>query len=144
MRAILSILLFLFVVSAGYAQQRVLVSNDTRSIAFSENEVILTKITGEEMAFSLAELRVLVFDDGTLTEIDELIVGSGLYVYATATEFVVKTDEEVKSLTLFDLSGKVLRKVSESIIGAADIQKGIYILRIETENGVETKKVIKQ
>ncbi|MFK7784271.1 MAG: T9SS type A sorting domain-containing protein, partial [Crocinitomicaceae bacterium] len=56
----------------------------------------------------------------------------------------VSSETNVKELTLISLSGKVVAKSDSTIIQLNNEANGIYILRVQTEHGVLTKKVLVQ
>ena len=57
------------------------------------------------------------------------------------------TDFRTAKTTLYDLNGKVLKtqviENTSSKINISDLSKGVYLLKIETENGSITKQIIK-
>lgn len=70
-----------------------------------------------------------------------------LVVYKHNNEFVVRGDQSINSVDVFDASGKLITSVSanntkEVKISTIKLLKGIYILKIISEKGVITKKVI--
>jgi hypothetical protein len=57
----------------------------------------------------------------------------------------IQSDEVIKLLTVFDLSGKKLLQTSENTnqIDVTNFKSGVYLLVIETKKGTVTKKIIK-
>ncbi len=81
---------------------------------------------------------------------NELTLNSGIEVYPNPTNNMVninKTDStiEIKNVNLFDSLGKIIySKKDIQSIDLTNVIKGIYFLRIESENGsVYTQKIIK-
>ncbi len=71
-----------------------------------------------------------------------------VYPNPFSEELYLKSDQKINSTKLTDMSGRVVP--TESIeskngkINASKLQKGMYILTVETEKGTETRKVIKK
>lgn len=70
-----------------------------------------------------------------------------LVVYKHNNELVVKGDQSITSVDIFDASGKLVTSVSsnnskEVKVSTVKFLKGIYILKIISEKGITTKKVI--
>jgi hypothetical protein len=59
---------------------------------------------------------------------------------------VTISDEIVKSIALFDILGKKIIEISNNFdhIDVSNLQKGLYLVKIETEKGSFTEKLIKQ
>lgn len=54
--------------------------------------------------------------------------------------------EKLVSIELMDMKGKLLQSfgVNKAVLDVSDFSTGLYLLRVETENGVVLKKVLKQ
>lgn len=57
----------------------------------------------------------------------------------------IKTDETIRHVSLYDLSGRIIitQNSNSYYINVSNIPKSIYILEVKTENGIYTKKLIK-
>ena len=48
-------------------------------------------------------------------------------------------------MTVLNTLGQIVKQVNnQSTIGMKGLKSGIYIVQIETDNGIETKKIIKK
>lgn len=70
-----------------------------------------------------------------------------LVVYKQNNEWVVTGDQNINTVDVYDVSGKLVNSVSannskEVRINTTKLVKGIYIVKITTDKGVKTKKVI--
>jgi hypothetical protein len=67
-----------------------------------------------------------------------------------AYDFVKVEAIGIKQLALFDLSGRMLFQIDnpiakdEMIISISEFPNGNYILRISSENGIQTRKILKK
>lgn len=90
----------------------------------------------------------IVVKDATLAT-DEVSAGkNSLKVFPNPmVDFVkVNTDGKVQSAQLFDASGKLVktfRNASEAM-NVADLKKGLYIMKVKTDKGTSSAKVIKK
>jgi len=90
--------------------------------------------------------------EGVVTAIGEVKTNDGIIVYPNPTDGELRiTNYELRitNVKIFDLMGKNLTlltsPMSQNItINISQLPTGIYFLRIVTENGVVTKKIIKQ
>jgi len=97
---------------------------------------------------------VSVKGSGTTVAIDEQDETDGIVVYPNPTTgevMIAISDYPICDIRLFDIMGRQISVVGQSEIGQseiimniADLPTGIYFIRIQTENGVVTRKVVKQ
>lgn len=59
-------------------------------------------------------------------------------------ELYIQTNGKINSVKIYDLKGNLITEGTEKIINVVDFSEGLYILKIETNNGVYTKKFIKE
>ncbi len=55
----------------------------------------------------------------------------------------LKTSVNLQTVSILNLQGKVVKTTTESTVNISDLQSGMYILKLNTSQGVITKKVIK-
>lgn len=73
-----------------------------------------------------------------------------LEVYPTnfSNQLTVKNNSEIKSVTITSINGQSVLKQdvnkSDIILNTNSLSKGVYIISIETEQGIKTKKIIKK
>ena len=105
------------------------------SYTFATNE---GKITGR--------FEIIYQPDTVL--LTESNVKSSIEVYRDGTNFVVRAPKEIAKVELYDLSGKMVKKVQANgktvTLEASFLAKGIYVLRIATADGeIANKKIMK-
>jgi len=71
-----------------------------------------------------------------------------LFVYKDGADFIVKSESPLKAVELFDMSGRLVfsekgTKEREMRINGTFMNRGAYVVRVYTEQGVRTKKIIK-
>ena len=65
-----------------------------------------------------------------------------VYPNPVSTGNIIQLSEEVKQIEIFDVSGRLLNKYSNNL-QSAQLQPGLYILKIETKEGViQTQKIV--
>ena len=59
---------------------------------------------------------------------------------------ITTENEKINSIKIMDVTGKILQVFTENTttINVADLAKGLYILQIQTEKGIGTKRFIKE
>lgn len=86
--------------------------------------------------------------DATLSVNDLVKTRSTVYVYPNPTkDFInIKTEEKVKSIELFSLTGQLMKTVDKEVrqINISHFQNGAYLLRIKTEGKDQSFKIIKE
>ncbi|QHI35478.1 hypothetical protein IMCC3317_08240 [Kordia antarctica] len=98
----------------------------------------------EEDALILYEnLRILNVEENRINKIV-------IYPNPTKSTLFIKEMQHVKSISIYDLQGKLLKTivqevpVSQAEIDLNNLSKGIYFLKIQTDKGIQTEKIIKQ
>ncbi len=67
-----------------------------------------------------------------------------LYPNPATQQFQLKTTEEIKSLTVYSLSGKeVLKFQNQNAYDVSQLPAGVYFVKVETLNGTGIQKLIK-
>ncbi len=70
-----------------------------------------------------------------------------LTVYKDGDHFVVKATEQISSVEIYDAAGKLLSRTESSMsqarVNAAQLNPGVYILRITHNGKVSTRKILK-
>ncbi len=69
---------------------------------------------------------------------------NNLQIYPNPTNGIIniKTQEQVKKITISDITGKVILKTTKTKIDFSKQKRGIYFLQIETNEGILTEKII--
>lgn len=118
--------------------------NTTHGMEFFVNDASVFFISGDDFSNTLTRT-------GVLTNVEALGVGEnqikkfGVYPNPTNGIFQINTESPVK-LTVVDMLGKTIYQseniTSESLIDLSGFQKGVYLAKIVSENGLSTEKVI--
>jgi hypothetical protein len=77
------------------------------------------------------------------------VQASKLVVYPNPVSnqlYISSEDQKVKNVTIYSLSGAVVKNVSNNTesVDVSDLASGNYVVRVVTENGITTKKIIKK
>jgi hypothetical protein len=118
---------------------------DIQRITFNNDNLLLKTVNGIENSYLLDDIVFITFiDEETfIKENTKNIIDVKVYLNAYG-EIVVETPCQITGLTIFDLAGKtVTPKKLSSPINVNTINTGIYILKVETTQGIVTKKFIK-
>lgn len=67
-----------------------------------------------------------------------------IYPNPIQNELHIETGEVVNSVEIFDLLGKQMLNSKDKNIDVSGLQKGIYLVKINTKNGTLVEKIIKQ
>jgi len=126
--------------------------NDIQQLSFSGDNLSVETSKGSEV-YAYDNIRKLVLGDINSTGINNQPSQNGFeaLVYLTpAGDAAVKSAEPIKSLTLFDVDGKMISK--QNCNGTVETQwtvslqgkpAGVYLLRVETEHDAAVKKIVK-
>jgi len=57
----------------------------------------------------------------------------------------IQTSSTIRQIQIFDLSGRILiKETNNSAPNVISLQSGVYLLRVETDNGIKTERFIKE
>lgn len=91
-----------------------------------------------------------VIYDNTFNSCDYLVstenlTNSQLKIFPNPTHDLLNiTGIEVKSIELFDINGEKVKVSHKNEISLSELKSGIYIIRINTANGMHMSKIVKQ
>ena len=87
---------------------------------------------------------LLSTEDGGVSDQDEFQLF--LYPNPASTSFQILTDGLVQEVELYDMQGRLMKTYSAGVLNydIADLFPGTYIVRIQTLNGFEQRKIVKQ
>ncbi len=54
----------------------------------------------------------------------------------------IQTEEAIKNVSIFNILGKMVYSNNQSTINVANLNSGIYLVKVETSNGIGTKKLV--
>lgn len=71
---------------------------------------------------------------------------TGLKVYPNPVSDIlnINSDSKIKSVKIYDLSGKNVLETEKSSINVSGLTSGTYIVTAQTENGIQSSKIIKK
>lgn len=106
---------------------------NTAYIYFDWNEAIVTNTT---------------YNVNTSLGIDETAIISSIYPNPFSQLLTIRTTDELLQLTVMDLSGKTVLDFSEkgnqTTVDLSACPTGMYLIRVQTVNGMETARIIKK
>lgn len=79
---------------------------------------------------------------GTLTSIQDTDANNGLQVYPNPAVDYINITGDFDKVTLLNVSGQAIFSTSQSTLTLAGIPSGVYFLRIESGDKIETRKVL--
>ena len=116
----------LFVDNLGYSNGLAVYNNELYCAIVSKNKVVRISLT-----LGTKEIQ----------DVDKISV----YPNPVENYMHVITTEKVESLALYSIDGKlILRNEKSNYFDMSKLQKGIYLVKIKTEKGTYSKKVIKK
>ena len=119
--------------------------DDIQRITFDGDNMLLKTVTGAEHSYLLETIASITFLDGEPTAIKEVAKNIEPNVYVNASgELIVESSYLINRLTVFDLNGRKLIMGTQNRLNVNALSKGLYLVKIETAEGVVTKKFIKK
>ena len=124
--------------------------NDIQQLSFSEDNLSVETSNGSEV-YAYEDIMKLVFGDINSTGINNP-AQSGFDVFAYVTpegDAAVKSSAPIKSLALFGVDGKLISKKhyngveTQCTVSLQGKPAGVYLLRVETEQNMVVKKIVK-
>lgn len=111
------------------------IAYNNAGIFFDFNPAIVTNIVSTE-----------VIEEPTAGVIDIATQGVAIYPNPVKNRFTVQTPNETVSLIeVYDVNGRLcLSQANASTVNAESLNNGLYFVKITTENGMTTKKIVKQ
>lgn len=136
--------LALLVHSSDAAQPVATKLSNLRHLTFSGANAVVTHSLGAN-SYDLANVKKLTFAYAEPTAVKLVINDSDAVAYCNAAgEVVVECSEAVLSLALFDVNGKKISTTQHtSSLHTGNAPAGVYVLQIQTTQGVITKKILK-
>ena len=118
--------------------------SSVRHLTFSGANAVVTHSLGAN-SYALARVEKLTFAYAEPTAVKLVINDSDAVAYCNAAgEVVVECSEAVLSLALFDVNGKKISTTQHtSSLHTGNAPAGVYVLHIQTAQGIITKKIIK-
>jgi len=112
----------------------------TYNVAVFINNGSWVQLTPNANSYISFALRTPLTDLGDIKTLD-----LSIYPNPVTNELHIKTSESLKKTQVTDLSGSVLLERQDSkTIQVGQLNAGVYLLKVETENGTKTMKFIKE
>jgi len=125
--------------------------NDIQQLAFSEENMSI-KTSNDNKEYMFEDIMKLFFGNINITVINNRPAKSSFEVLVyvnTAGNMTIESPIFIKSLILFNIYGRTIFKKLftdvevQYIIPLQGIPAGVYLLRVETEQGIVVKKIVK-
>jgi len=128
--------------------------NNIQQLSFSDENLIVETQSGNE-TYAFGDISKLLFKDISTTGINNPSVQGGVDVHVSVTpagDVMVESSAAIRSLALFSVDGKMIamekcNAAAVETLHATSLRvntpAGIYLLRIETEQGTVVKKIVK-
>lgn len=68
-----------------------------------------------------------------------------LNIYPNPTTGIVNVEgESIKNVEVMDMAGRIVMSSTDRVVNISNLSKGVYMFRINTENGTFTQKIVKK
>ncbi|WP_298955747.1 T9SS type A sorting domain-containing protein [uncultured Nonlabens sp.] len=97
-------------------------------------------------AFNSSDNKVIIIKDATLST-ETVAAEISIYPNPTANYLNIKSSEIIETIQIIDVNGRIIENMvfENSRISLADLETGIYMVRIKNANGnLTTEKIIKK
>jgi len=127
-----------------------LLLNDIQQLSFS-GENLSIEMSNSKNVLAFVDIAKLLFVNTNSTGINNPSAQSGFNVLVSVTsagDVIVESSVVIKSLSLFGIDGKMIsfERYNSAMLRITSLQDepaGVYLLRVETEQGTVVKKVVK-
>lgn len=114
--------------------------NDMYCDSIGENGVVFNKQVG---------FTINVLAPPVITGLENNLVSSlevEIYPNPVSEQLTIVSNQTINELTIIDITGKAIKLIKENTnaINVADLSKGIYFIKLVTDEGTITKKFVKQ
>ncbi len=102
-------------------------------------------VTDTAMQITLQPGEYKILGNQSTTLATEVFDMTGFFVYPNPAQDLLYLNGEFNEIQIFDMSGKLIKKIEkgEKVIRLENLNKGIYILKIQTNKGIGHKTFIK-
>ncbi|HFC00174.1 MAG TPA: T9SS type A sorting domain-containing protein, partial [Phaeodactylibacter sp.] len=75
-----------------------------------------------------------------------IIRNLSIYPNPTNAQVIIESDKQIEAITVLDIMGKTVKTIVEptNTVNLSDLTKGIYFLKIQIDNTLVSKKIIKE
>ena len=128
-----------------------IVISDISKITFENDEMnVIVKNSNEPHLFELSGINKITFD--LVTEAVESIThnNTSLHLYPNPTEnhLFIETEHEIEEIVIYDVYGRKCQQANETtsqqVLDVADLNAGIYFVKVVTDNNEIVKRFVKK
>jgi alpha-tubulin suppressor-like RCC1 family protein len=93
-----------------------------------------------------SQVLVPVICGGSLSTQSNVTVVNEISVYPNPATTIlnIKSSNPILNISISDINGRLIQETKQSEINIEQFSKGIYVMKIKTENGVSTQKIMKE
>lgn len=116
----------------------------TNTITVSNSDTVIVQIESNDGCISDISNEIIIaeIDCSGLDEENNLV---NIYPNPTSDFIIINTNEEIKSIQIIDMMGKVVSiYMNQQTIDLSNLANGVYTLEITTQNKSYLKKVVKK
>lgn len=136
----------------AFAATTPLFTETLSSINYSDRHVALSQFAGQTIYVAFRhhnseDVYQMLLDDISITSTVGIngVESAVVNAYPNPTSSMLNIQAEgLKEVSLLDLNGRVLMTQSQSTLDMSKLANGIYFIRVITENGTATQKVVKR
>jgi len=113
----------------------------------STDGIVAVTATANDASGETASIIVTISNQSLSVNENNLSSQISIYPNPVKNQLFIELDnQKVTEITIIDYSGRVVKTINSNVntINVSDLQQGIYILKVATENGVLTNRFIKQ
>ncbi len=121
---------------------------DFHKFIVAGDNLVLLEVSGESTTIAIDDIQKIMFGPYHATNAVENVQLADVTIYQLNGNCVVSCDESIRSVMMFDLSGRILHHQTtengllEYSVPVGDFVSGVYLVTVETERGATTKKVV--
>ena len=121
--------------------------NNIQQLSFSNENLSVETLSGSEV-YAFDDIAKLLFKDGSTTGIHNPTVDM-LVSFTPAGDMTVESSVAIKALTVFSIDGKMIFKQqyggvkTQCTVSLQNSAAGVYLLWVETNQGIVVKKIVK-
>ncbi len=96
--------------------------------------------------FTDSNILLQIACGGSLTTQNNIAVANAVSVYPNPASTVlnIKSEIPVLEVSIYDFNGRIIHETNQNQVDVSSFSKGIYLMKIATENGTLTQKIIKE
>ena len=107
---------------------------------------LLVDLLGNQRIYNTTvDMGAYEFDAALSSEYFTSFTEFEVYPNPTSSLLNITSNDEIKSMTIYSLDGKLILDTKENKVDVSNLQNGLYIIKVTTDqNGVGTKKFVKR